>query len=177
MEHKYLWPTERVRMFKIKARMKPEIPISRCVAFPRSELTGIWQTVRSSDKGFTLIETLIALAIVGLVAAVIMGGLTMSGKATLITDEQSTGLSLARSQIEYIKDQPYDDATDPPQYLLLPDTDIPEGYSISVIATRLDTHGDGNDDDGIQLLEVTVSHGSKTLPTIEAYKVSRTKID
>ena len=61
-----------------------------------------------NQRGVGFIEVLIALAILGIVAVVFLGGLTTSLKAVFISDENSTALALAQSQMEYVKSKkPY----------------------------------------------------------------------
>ena len=55
------------------------------------------------ESGVTLIETLVALAILAVVAVAFVSGLATASKATIIANEQSTAESLARSQLESIK--------------------------------------------------------------------------
>ena len=54
------------------------------------------------EKGFTLLESLIALAILGFAIVAIVAALVTGTKATLMHSEQATAESLVRSQLEYI---------------------------------------------------------------------------
>ena len=126
-----------------------------------------------NEKGFTLIEVIIAMALLGIIAIAFLGGLATASKAIIIADERATAESLARSQMEYVKNQDYDGVNNPPQYTLLSDT--PADYTIVIDAVRLDPNGDGTDnDDGIQKITVTVDHLEKPeVITLEDYKVDR----
>jgi type II secretory pathway pseudopilin PulG len=120
--------------------------------------------------GFTVLEALLALGLVGIIFVGILGALGTSSKATLIDDEQTTADNLAESQLEHLRNQAYDSSSSPPQYSLI--SGVPAGYSISLAVTRLDPEGDGaGDDDGLQKVVVTVQHRSRTVATLEAYKV------
>jgi prepilin-type N-terminal cleavage/methylation domain-containing protein len=126
-----------------------------------------------SEKGFTFIEVVIALAVLGIIAVGFLGGLATASKGLLIADERETANNLAEAQMEYVKNQEYDSTNNPPQYALL--SDIPDGYSIEVpMAERLDPEGDGmDDDDGIQKIIVIVNHQDKlAVITLEDYKVN-----
>ena len=126
-----------------------------------------------NEKGFTLIEVIVAMALLGIIAIAFLGGLATASKAIIIADERATAESLARSQMEYVKNQDYDGVNNPPQYTLLSDT--PADYTIVIDAVRLDPNGDGTDnDDGIQKITVTVDHLEKPeVITLEDYKVDR----
>ncbi len=126
-----------------------------------------------NEKGFTLIEVMIAIALLGIIAVAFLGGLATASKALVIADERTTAESLARSQMEYVKNQDYDATNNPPQYSQL--SSIPGGYTIAITAERLDPEGDdtGNDD-GIQKITVTVGHLSKSdVIILDGYKVDR----
>ena len=133
-----------------------------------------YRLFRHSSKGFSLIEVLIALAILGLVAAAFLGGLATASKAMFIADKRTTAESLARSQMEYVKNQDYDAINDPPVYAKL--LDIPDGFNIDdITAFRLDPNDNGTEnDDGIQKIIVTVRlDTSEVIILLEDYKVNR----
>ena len=135
------------------------------------------------ERGISLVEVLIALAILALVAVAFLSGLATASKALIIADERTTAESLAKSQMEYVKDCEYDDINNPPQYEIDPDLDIPDGYDIEITAERLDPKGDGTDnDDGIQKITLVVEHYGEAVfifieddkkITLEGYKVDR----
>ncbi len=125
-----------------------------------------------NEKGFTLIEVVIAIALLGIIASGFLMALSGATKAILVADERTTAESLARSQMEYVKNQTYDDTNNPPQYSQLPS--IPTDYTIALTAERLDPEGDGTgDDDGLQKITVTISHNTKQIITLEEYKGNR----
>lgn len=136
--------------------------------------------MKGNEVGVTFIETLVALAILGLIAAAFLSGLATGAKATLIADERATAESLARSQMEYVKSQDY--VSVPWSYELPitpPDWDenhtLPpgyNGYTVSVAAEPLDGH-----DSDIQKITVTVNHGDKPVLTVDGYKVNRNEAE
>jgi prepilin-type N-terminal cleavage/methylation domain-containing protein len=114
-----------------------------------------------SEKGFTLIGVVIAIALVGIIAAAFLGGLANASKALFTTDTHATGNNLAESQMEYVKKQPYATA-----YIPAPIPSEYVGYSVTIDVTPLE---DGN----IQKITVTVSQQDKPeVIILEGYKVS-----
>lgn len=123
---------------------------------------------QGSSRGFTLIEVLIALALVGIIAIAFLGGLTTASRAVLTADVRTTAESLARTQMEDVKNEAYD-YSDPRSYEQddVESTDHP-GYFVSVAAEPLHDL-----DDGIQKITVIVSHDYEVVITLEGYKVER----
>ena len=144
--------------------------IRQQVAFPS------FGPARNGERGMTLIEVLVALGILAAVAGVFLAGMTTSSKAVMVSQEAVIADSLAKSQMEFIKSQAYDDDLNhnPPQYLKLADEDIPDGYDIIITPARLDPKGDGlTNDDGLQEITVTVTRPGQPDFTLVGYKVNR----
>ncbi len=124
--------------------------------------------MKKNEKGFSLIEVVIALALLGIIAIAVLSGLATASIALIIADERATAESLARSQMEYVKSIDYvDEATSYPA-ASIPQEHIDAGYSATI--TALPLH---NPDDGIQKITVTISHNGKEIITLEDYKVNR----
>jgi prepilin-type N-terminal cleavage/methylation domain-containing protein len=60
------------------------------------------------SRGFTLIEVTIAIALLGIIAVAILAALSTASMALIIADTRATAESLARSQMEYVKNQSYE---------------------------------------------------------------------
>ena len=127
-----------------------------------------------SQRGVGLIEVLVALAILGIIAVAFLTGLATTAKAVLVADIRTGAESLARSQMEDIKNQPYDDIL-PIEYTKIPIHPDLSGFSIDDIeAVRLDPEGDGfDDDDGMQKITLIIKYNNKQVITLEGYKVDR----
>jgi len=122
----------------------------------------------SAESGMTLVETVVALAILGTIAIVFLSGLAISSKAVIIADEQTTVESLAQSQLEWVKGADY--VYETAEYSPAP---IPTGqdytdYSANITAEPLHTP-----DDGIQKITVTVKRLGEVVMELEGYKVDR----
>ncbi|MFQ5925300.1 MAG: prepilin-type N-terminal cleavage/methylation domain-containing protein [Dehalococcoidia bacterium] len=126
------------------------------------------------QKGLTLLEVMIAVAIFGIIASGLFMALNVSSKTTATTNRLTTAESLTRSELEYVKALPYDETNNPPQYIVDPGLTIPTGYSIVVTAERLDPKGDGTgNDDGIQKVTVNVYFEGELIVATVDYKVDR----
>lgn len=135
-----------------------------------SRARGAWQ---GGSRGFTLIEVTIAIALLGIIAVTILTALSTASVALIIADRRATAESLARSQMEYVKNQAYqeqyidysksghgeyaeiggytanydvDTAVEP----IDPDTYGPYPY--------IEAEGRFQQDDGIQKITVTVTY-------------------
>ena len=124
--------------------------------------------MKKNEKGFSLIEVVIALLLLGIIGVALLSGLATASIALVIADERATAESLARSQMEYVKSIDYvNEATSYPA-ASIPQEHIDTGYSATI--TALPLH---NPDDGIQKITVTISHNGKEIITLEDYKVDR----
>lgn len=59
------------------------------------------------QKGVSLIETVIALALLGIIGVAFLSGLTTTSRALMANQESVIAESLAKSQLEHIKTQAY----------------------------------------------------------------------
>ncbi len=130
--------------------------------------TGILSKVTCGETGTTFIETVVALALLGIIAVAFLSGLATTSKASIIADEQATTESLARSQMEWAKNITYVYDTTEYSSVPIPGGSDYAGYSANVTAEPLH-----NPDDGIQKLTVTVKHYDKEVCQLEGYKVDR----
>ena len=121
-----------------------------------------------SESGVTLIETLVALAIVGAIAVAFLSGLATTSKATIIADEQATAESLARSQMEWVKNADYVYSVTEYSPASLPSNKDYVNYSAVITAEPLHVT-----DDGIQKITVTIKHFDKEVMKLKGYKVDR----
>ena len=121
-----------------------------------------------SESGMAFIETVVALALLGIISVTFLSGLATTSKASIIADEQTTGESLALSQMEWAKKVDY--VYDAAEYSPAP---IPGGkdyinYSATIAAESLH-----NPDEGVQKITVTVKRADKEVSQLEGYKVDR----
>jgi prepilin-type N-terminal cleavage/methylation domain-containing protein len=137
-----------------------------------------------SEKGFSLLEVMLAVALIGIIAVGLLLGLGGASRTMSIADERATAESLSRSQMESIKNQPYIDysVSGHEGYNII-SCDI--GYTIELDITPFnpDTGEDYGEsggvfvqDDGIQRITITVRHevALRNKPiTLQGYKFDR----
>jgi len=131
-------------------------------------VTGMLNKFACGESGATFIETVVALALLGIIAAAFLSGLATTSRAATIADEQTTAGSLARSQMEWAKKVGYVYEATEYSPAPTPGGDDYAGYSAIIAAEALN-----NPDDGIQKITVTVKHHDKEILNIEGYKADR----
>ena len=127
---------------------------------------------RGRSRGFSMLEVVIAIALLGIIAVSVLSALQTAALAFIIADRRATAESIARTQMEYVRYSDYegDPEEGPPQYSQDPYIELPPDYSVVTTAIRLNKDVDPNDDDGIQEITVTVSHDGQVVVTLEDYK-------
>lgn len=126
-------------------------------------LRGGWRVVVGGQEGVGLVETLVAVAILGVTLVTLLAAISTGSIGVATTEERVTAENLARSQLEYAKSQSY--LTAPASYATVTP---PVGYTVSAEATSI-PEGDSS----IQKITVTVTRDGDTLLTTEGYKVDR----
>lgn len=135
-----------------------------------------------SEKGLSLVEVMLAMVIMGILAVALLGAISGAFSSMVIADERVTAESLARSEMEYVKNLGYDDEsqTVAPWAYELPNNPPPwdathslppgyDGYTVGVSADTLYVA-----DDGIQRVTVTVGHlGKQGVITLVDYRSQR----
>jgi Tfp pilus assembly protein PilV len=116
-----------------------------------------------TERGATLAETLIALAVLAIALTAFLAGLSTGSLATGRADRLSTAHELARSQMEDTKARPFQA---PPA--VYPSVPAPAGYAVTSTAAAV-PGGDAS----IELVSVAVSKDGAPLFTLEGFKVDR----
>jgi type II secretory pathway pseudopilin PulG len=127
-----------------------------------------------SERGMALTEALVTMAITGIVVTAYLFSMSTTSKAVIVSQQLVTAENLAKSQMEYLRSQPYDEAHNPPQYVSLPAGDIPGGYTIVITTERLDPKDDGLlNDDGLQKFTVVVNYDGIETFRLQDYRMKR----
>lgn len=92
--------------------------------------------ILKNEKGIGFVEVLMALALLGIIAATFLMAIGVAARAILIADERTTAESLVKSQMEYIMQQPYNEPDET-------DEDINgDGLYNEAIYSEIDISGD-----------------------------------
>jgi len=126
-------------------------------------LAGAKACLVGDERGFGLVETLAAVAILGVAVVALVLGLSTGSITVREGNQELVAQSLAQTQLEYVKNYPYD-----PAATTYPTVDMPEGYSIGVEAGSIP-----DADTDIQRITVTISRDGEAILTVEDYKVNR----
>lgn len=137
------------------------------------------------ENGFSLVEVLVGLVIIGIIAAGFLLAIATAYKANIIADERTTADSLARAQMESVKAQTYIEAEDDSEVIYIKLAVIPDGYEIwsvnrtgeteDIIGVPWDSQNGtaAVNDDGLQKIKLIIKHNGKEVLTLEDYKVDR----
>ena len=135
------------------------------------------KVLRGKESGVSLIETLIALVILGIVAVIFLGSLSTAFTGVTIIQERVAAESLAKSQMEYIKVQDFIAVADynpgdPAKHYQL--IDIPQdladrGYDIAINPPEIVVVPDGWGE--VQTVAVVISHNGEDISTVTDYRL------
>jgi len=150
-----------------------------------------------NEKGLSLIEVMIATALLGLVGVAFLGAMSTASEALFVANERATAESLARSQMEYMKDLDY--ITAAPYNPGPPPSggeatyngakiSVPSEYEIRSINraggedTSINIKGvpwdsqtglPASTDEGLQRVRLVIYHGDNQVLALEGFKVKR----
>jgi prepilin-type N-terminal cleavage/methylation domain-containing protein len=128
----------------------------------------LWLSTRSfikkrpGNRGFTLVESLVAISILGVSAAAFISSLSSGSLAVRTLDEQVTTQQLLQTQMEVIKAAAYD--LNGVSYTRIA---TPAEYTLNVAVALI------NSDSHIQKVTLSAYHNGSLAGTLENYKVER----
>lgn len=127
--------------------------------------TLIMDRLKKDEAGMVLIEALISLIILGLISASFLGSLATGAKATITAAEQTTAESLARSELEFIKQETY-----AAEYSINPSLTLPSPGWVVTQPVVTPVYATGS---GIQKITVAVLRNGKEIIELTTFKVNR----
>ena len=119
------------------------------------------------EKGFSLMETVAALALFSIVSFAFLTGLCTLTKATVTTRDRAIAENLARNELEYVKTLSYQYGA--AEYDVCPTLDIPAGWSVAPPVVEPVNVAD----DGLQRITVTIERNGEPVLSLFTYKVDR----
>ena len=115
-----------------------------------------------NERGISILEELIALAIIALSLTIFVGGLSVSSAGVGTVHKRVSSENLARAGLEQIKNVPYE-IGEGAYEAAIAEVPVPvSGYSL-VVATQTLTNS-------LQLITITVMSGEQTAFVMEGYK-------
>ena len=148
-------------------------------------LKNFYRFFQHNSKGFSLIEVMIAMALLGIIVIAFLGAISTASMALIIADERATAESLARSQMEYVKNQEYN-SNEGGEGTYEEITPIPDGYSIwsfngnntmveDVVGVCWNNtiNLPAGEDTGLQRIMLVIKRDDNEIITLENYKVDR----
>ena len=121
------------------------------------------------ESGATLIETVVALAVLGTVAVTFLAGIYITSKAAFLADTRATAMSLAQSQMEWAENATYSYYAAEYPTAPIPSGKDYVGYTANITAIPLHDPLDK----GIQKITVTIKLSDEQVFKLESYKVYR----
>ena len=121
------------------------------------------QRLLGAQRGSLLMETIIVLAVLGLLGTALLSGVQTSYLAKRQFDDHSMAENLIRNQLEYVFEQPYKPPGD--TYLLIT---TPDGYSVTVDALLYDETSTD-----VEVVRVTVYHNAQLVKAFETLRSNR----
>jgi competence protein ComGC len=122
-----------------------------------------WLKQFGEEKGLGLVETLVAVAILGTAVVAFVAALSAGSIAVGEYDGEAVAQRLAQSQMEYTKSYTYD-----PGAVTYPLLNAPAGYVVSVAVNAVPNAGSD-----IQKITVTVARDGEEWIKVEDYKMDR----
>ena len=145
--------------------------------------------ITKNEKGVTLIEVLIALALTGIITAGFLAAISTAAKASFISEQQAIAENLARSQLENAKDQTYQEALPGGEVEYIEMVESYENFEIwsenragevvggetynyiVAVPWNTDLNIASPNDTGLQKIKIVIKHQDTEIYSLEGYKV------
>jgi hypothetical protein len=132
------------------------------------------QNFFSSQRGGTLVEELTTVAIIALGFVILVAMIYTGVLGVRVVDDEVVAETLARSQIELIKDSVYlPDPGTTPYPTVTPQPNYVVGIGVEYWNAGTSSFTSTQRNDGLQRITVTVTSGGNTITQTSLYKVDR----
>ena len=115
-----------------------------------------------NERGISILEELISLAIIALALTIFLGGLSVGSAGVGTVYNRVSSENLARAGLEHIKNVPYETGEGAYETAIAEVPLAVSGYSFVVATETLETN--------LQLITITVKSGEQTAFVMEGYK-------
>lgn len=121
------------------------------------------------NSGYSLVEIILAIAILGLVIVPVLGFMTNSSSIITYADKREMSLLIAQQRMEYLKSLGYDNLSETSGFESINTSDEnypqfnPSKYNITNIEEKIVENGDGIEIDSIYEITIKVSWDSKEI--------------
>lgn len=130
----------------------------------------MYKRISRKENGVSLIEVLVAVALMASIGCVILYSLNTTNRVTRLTNEKTMAESLAQAQLEDIVRADFDDVNQPPVY---PEIGYPDpSYTIVINPQHItfDNHTATTTATGLQKITVEIYYDGNLMTTTEAFK-------
>jgi prepilin-type N-terminal cleavage/methylation domain-containing protein len=117
-------------------------------------------SIMKSEKGTSLIEVMVAMALLGIIGVTLLSGTATTSTARVTADERSAAKILAETAIEEVKKAEFDTSysfTVPPEF---------NGYTVDLTVTNIMSGS-------LERVTAAVEHRGRVVLTLESYKSNR----
>ena len=127
------------------------------------------------QRGISFIETVVAVGVLGLIGVVFLSGLTTTSRAVMVSEENVTAESLAKSQIEHIKHQAYipvaayDSVTNCYEKIDIP-ADLASQYDIEIEPPEIPPLDVGTGPFEVQIITVVIKRNGEGVFNTSLYR-------
>ena len=115
-----------------------------------------------NERGISLLEELIAMALIILVLVIFLGGLSVGSAGVGTVHKRVSSENLARAGLEHIKNVPYETGASAYETAIAAVPVAVSGYSLVVATQPLETN--------LQLITITVMSGEQLAFVMEGYR-------
>ncbi len=130
--------------------------------------------LNARQSGIGLVETVVALAVLGTVAVALLSGVVGINRAASTVDERATAEGLAQLQMEWAQNAAYVDDASAYSAAPVPGTTGNATYpDYANYSASIAVEPQANPDEGIQKITVTIARSGVTVFVLEGFKRDR----